>query len=62
MEALKNFTLGLLLAAILMGPAVWAQAGHLVRAGLSAAAGAFGHKALSVPISATARPALPHLR
>ena len=58
MGALKNFVLGLLLAVVLMGPSAWAEAGHLVRVGLSAAAEGLGHKAPAVEMSASLPPAL----
>jgi hypothetical protein len=57
MRTLKNFTLGMLLAAVLMGPVAWAQAGQVVRTGLSAAAAEFGHAAQPISVSTTVRSA-----
>ena len=62
MGTLKNFMLGLLLATVLMGPAAWAEAGHLVRAGLSAATEQLGQPAHASAMSATVSPALLHAR
>lgn len=62
MGTLKNFVLGLLLAAVLIAPTAWAQPGDLVHAGLSAVAEQFGQPAHAVTISVSVSPALVRAR
>lgn len=57
-STMKNLMLGMLLAALLMGPAAWAQAGQVVWGGLSAAAAEFGHSRQPVSVSTTVRSVL----
>jgi hypothetical protein len=60
MTTLKDFMLGTLLAALLIGPMAWAEAGQMVRTGLSVAAAEFGHGAHPNPVSTTVRSVLAH--